>query len=350
MVSSLASRMVSKRWPCSRSTFSEPNNVSEQALSQQFPLRLIDGVMPCSLSTSLKSSLAYWLPRSLWKISPASLPGLRLNQAISRASITRLRCISGRIDQPTTLRLNRSITTARNNQPSAVAIYVTSPTHAWLGAATMNLRSSTLGATGRLCRLGGGNAESPLAASLNAVLLHQPLHPQLANANALRPQLPPDARPSIRSAILRIDGADVNQQCFVAEVAAPGNIHAPRQMFMVARDAHHQHPALHTDRPDQLVALNKGVLHFWHFAKYAVAFPRMSRSLVTRASSARRRLFSICSALTAGLLLAPFKVPARCSLTQLPKSCSTTPRLRAAAAWLWPDSTSRAASCLNSSV
>src|SRR5664279_2071897 len=147
MVSSLASRIVSKRWPCSRSTFSEPNNVSEQALYQQLPLRLIDGVMPCSLSTSLKSALAYWQPRSLWKINPAFLPGLRLNQAISRASITRLRCISGRIDQPTTLRLNRSITTARNNQPSAVAIYVTSPTHAWLGAATMNLRSSTFGAT-----------------------------------------------------------------------------------------------------------------------------------------------------------------------------------------------------------
>jgi hypothetical protein len=43
---------------------------------------------------------------------------------------------------------------------------------------------------------------------------------------------------------------------------------------MVARNAHQQHPALHTDRPDQLVALNKGVLHFWPFAKYAVAFPR----------------------------------------------------------------------------
>ena len=56
--------------------------------------------------------------------------------------------------------------------------------------------------------------------------------------------------------------------------------------------------------------------------------------IVTRASSARRRRFSICSAVTVGLRLAPFKVPARCSLTQLPKVCSTTPRLRAAAAWL----------------
>src|ERR1017187_7215857 len=156
--------------------------------------------------------------------------------------------------------------------------------------------------------------------------------------------------PPIRTPILCIDGADVNRKCFVAEVAALGNIHATRQMFMVARDAHQQHQALHRDRPDQLVVLYKGVLHFWHFAKYAVSFPRMSRSIVTRARSARRRLFSICSAVTCGLLQAPFKVPARCSLTQLPKVCSTTPRLRAAAAWLWPDSTSRADSCLNSSV
>src|ERR1035438_2761133 len=130
--------------------------------------------------------------------------------------------------------------------------------------------------------VGGSNAESALAASLNAVLLHQPLHPQLAHANALRPQLPPDARPSIRSAILRIDGADVNQQCFVAEVPALSNIHTPRQVFMIARDAHQQHPALHTDRPDQLVALNKGVLHFWHFAS------RVARRNFTSALSQNR--------------------------------------------------------------
>jgi hypothetical protein len=38
---------------------------------------------------------------------------------------------------------------------------------------------------------------------------------------------------------------------------------------MIACDAHPQHRALHTDRPDQLLALNEGVLHFRHFAKYA---------------------------------------------------------------------------------
>ena len=36
--------------------------------------------------------------------------------------MTKSRCMSGRIDQPTTLRLNRSMTTARNSQPSSVAI------------------------------------------------------------------------------------------------------------------------------------------------------------------------------------------------------------------------------------
>src|ERR1019366_8989964 len=107
---------------------------------------------------------------------------------------------------------------------------------------------------------------------------------------------------------------------------------------------------LHTDRPHPPVTLNKGVLHFWPFAKYAVAFPRMSRSILTRANSARKRLISICSALTAWLLEAPFSRPCRCALTQLNSVCSTTPTLRAAAAMLWPDSTSRTASCLNSSV
>jgi hypothetical protein len=75
MVSSFASRLVLKRWPCSRSTFNDPNSVSLQALSQQLALRLIELVMPYALSTSWKSWLAYWLPRSLWKINPACLCG-----------------------------------------------------------------------------------------------------------------------------------------------------------------------------------------------------------------------------------------------------------------------------------
>src|SRR5271156_1721189 len=100
----------------------------------------------------------------------------------------------------------------------------------------------------------------------------------------------------------------------------------------------------------QAVVSNQGVLHFCPLAKYAIAFPRMSRSMVTCARSARKRLISICSAVTFDPLSAPFSAPSPCALTQLTKVCSTSPNVRDAAAMLWPDSTSRTASCLNSSV
>jgi hypothetical protein len=52
---------------------------------------------------------------------------------------------------------------------------------------------------------------------------------------------------------------------------------------------------------------------------------RMSRSIVTRASSARRRLFSIRSALTCSLLT-PRNWPAFSAFTQLASVCSTIPK------------------------
>ena len=72
--------------------------------------------------------------------------------------------------------------------------------------------------------------------------------------------------------------------------------------------------------------------------------------MVTRANSARRRRFSICSALTTALPLTAVNDPMRCALTQLPRVCSMMPNVRAAEARLCPDSTSRTASCLNSCV
>src|SRR5882724_9421093 len=196
----------------------------------------------------------------------------------------------------------------------------------------------------------GRDPETALAAGTNAVLLHQPLYPLLAHANALSPQLSPDSRPAVGSSIRRIHGPDMHQQSRITQMATPNLTPAANPVFMVSGHAHPQHSALHTDRPHPPVTLNKGVLHFWPFAKYAVAFPRMSRSILTRANSARNRLISICSALTALLLARPFSRPSRFALTQLYNVCSTTPRLRATAAMLWPDSTSRTASCLNSSV
>src|SRR6201997_5122711 len=225
-----------------------------------------------------------------------------------------------------------------------------SPVHAWLGAATVKLRCSRLGAIGRPCRLSGGDAETPLAASANTVLPHQLLHPLLAHADTLSTQFAPNARPAVSSAIGHIHGANLHHQCFRAQVPTPSHLQATDKVLMIASHAYPEHPALHTDGPHTPMASNQGVLHFCPLAKYAIAFPRMSRSIVTRASSARKRLISICSAVTFDRLSAPCSLPSRWALTQLNNVCSTTPKVRAAAAMLWPDSTSRTASCLNSNV
>ena len=115
------------------------------------------------------------------------------------------------------------------------------------------------------------------------------------------------------------------------------------------RRADSQYLALHRERPYASVALvlalKEGVLHRCAFAKYTVPFPRMSRSILTRASSARSRLVSICTALTA-LLSTLQNLPSRLALTQLNRVCSTSPKVRAAAALLCPHSTSRAAAGL----
>lgn len=87
--------------------------------------------------------------------------------------------------------------------------------------------------------------------------------------------------------------ANMGQQRFICHVTPLGNPAPPHAMLVIACGADAEHAALHTDRPDKTMLINKGVSHFWPFAKNAVAFPRMSRSIVTRANSARRRRISI---------------------------------------------------------
>jgi hypothetical protein len=61
------------------------------------------------------------------------------------SSRTMFDVVSSRRDQPTTWRLYKSITTAKNNQPLSVAIYVMSPTQTLSGSATVNSRLSRFG-------------------------------------------------------------------------------------------------------------------------------------------------------------------------------------------------------------
>ena len=152
-----------------------------------------------------------------------------------------------------------------------------------------------------------GDLEAPLALGTNTVQLHELLHPVLARRDAARPQFAPDdARPAVSATRLGVLGLDMHQQRPVAQVAplrTNGTARQTRQVRVAAGRADQKHPALHRDRPPAAVLLNEGVLQIDPLAKYAVAFPRMSRSIFTRASSALSRLISICSALTGALLL-----------------------------------------------
>ncbi len=130
--------------------------------------------------------------------------------------------------------------------------------------------------------VGGCDTKAPLAAGANAVLLHQPLHTLLAYANALSSKLPPDPRPAVNSTSLCRGRTDVRQQRLVAQMAAAGYLPAPRQVLVIAGYAYAEHAALHPDRPDPFMNLNKGILHFWPFAS------RVARRNFTSALSQNR--------------------------------------------------------------
>ena len=78
----------------------------------------------------------------------------------------------------------------------------------------------------------------------------------------------------------------------------------PPEMSPIDAGAHFKHPALGHDRPDIAMPLDDS------FAKYAVAFINMSRSMRVRASSAFSRLISICSTLTVLIVPTPNNRPA----------------------------------------
>ena len=111
-----------------------------------------------------------------------------------------------------------------------------------------------------------------------------------------------------------MDSLDVYQQGFVADASAHPRLAGLIRVLttpvleVAVFGAHTQHFARQCDRPMGLVFGNPGVPHSDSRAKYAVAFFKMLRSIVTRASCARSRANSICSALT-GLSPTPASCP-----------------------------------------
>src|SRR5918994_5169308 len=190
----------------------------------------------------------------------------------------------------------------------------------------------------------------PLRACPNGVVPHHLAHPLLTNPNVPLPQLAPDPRPPVGASGFSMDRLDVGQQRQIAHSphALVGHF-LPMQVLLKSSGADIQDRTLYRDRPIPAVSLNKGVLHRYSLAKYAVAFFKMSRSIFTRDNSVRRRLISICSPLTAGVVEL-FNPPLPAALTQLCSVCSDRPRFLATVAIRSPPVTKRTASSLNSSV
>jgi|SRR5579863_4350061 len=80
----------------------------------------------------------------------------------------------------------------------------------------------------------------------------------------------------------------MRHQRFASQMPPTGILPPLGSMLMKTWDVHTQYRALHADRPETPMTFDEGVLHFWPFAKYAVAFPKRSRSIATRANSARK--------------------------------------------------------------
>ena len=88
-----------------------------------------DSHAPISWHCLPNSTLVYWLPWSLWWMTWS---GFQVITAIFNALITRLAAMLSLNDQPTTLRLKTSITTAKYKKLAHVGMYVISATHNWL--------------------------------------------------------------------------------------------------------------------------------------------------------------------------------------------------------------------------
>src|SRR5580658_101323 len=179
----------------------------------------------------------------------------------------------------------------------------------------------------------------------NRVLPHQLGNRVLAAGHALGLQFGMHAGRAVRFATLGMRGLDVLQELTPTlslrthGAPLPGVITAPRDM---------EHLAHHIHRKLSGMTGNKGKSHWWCFAKKAVAFFKISRSMRSRLFSSRSRRSSARRAPSPAA--APPPLPGNC-LTQYRIEFGSTPRLLAASTIVYPCSlTSLAADSLNSRV
>jgi hypothetical protein len=128
------------------STFREANQLSATALSRHEPVRLIERRNPSRWQAATQAVELYSAPRSVGKRVSGIGDRPRVVTAAWRASQTSTASWWALIDQPSRCREARSITEARDSQPSSVGIQVTSPHQATSGRSGSNRRPSKSGA------------------------------------------------------------------------------------------------------------------------------------------------------------------------------------------------------------
>ncbi len=118
LIRSMSAKGCSPDNSAMESLCAQAHNDSATALSWQLPVRPTESLTSCAAAHAASSALVYWLPRSLWNMAPpATYPR---EYAIPGAETTSPALMLSRSLQPTTMRVHRSITTARQLEPPVV--------------------------------------------------------------------------------------------------------------------------------------------------------------------------------------------------------------------------------------
>lgn len=241
------------------------------ALSQQFALRLMEAVGPLFFNVFLCSCEACWLPRSEWWIRPGG--GFwRCVAIISAAKGSSVRMWS-RMAQPTTFRLNRSRTTARDSQPSSVGIARCRRPQVGRGGTPWGVRREPLvqqiGRHGQIViAVRGTDPKGPALFGLDAMAAHQARHPAPADGPAFFAENNVQTGRAVPPAVLAVKALDVAKKTAVLRLArtfgsaTPGVVSGGRDIKRAADDANRilfatvlNDAELHFTGPDMMEAV-----------------------------------------------------------------------------------------------
>src|SRR5690606_5010447 len=207
-------------------------------------------------------------------------------------------------------------------------------------------RQHVLGDRTPVCAVGRAGPRPAFRAPVQALLAHQPPHPFGADRMAELTQVLHQPWTPIKPPAAGMAGTQVAaQRC----VPIGPRLGLTALVVIEARPCHTEQPAQHTERIMSPFTCDEGVLHLDSLAKNAVAFFKISRSILSVAFSARRRANSLSISLTGWRDGALSGLPAFAAVSQL--ASVLTDRSSCWAAFVGPMDCARATAwALKSSV